>query len=228
MGRNNPGYEYRMEGVPLKQTEEEVDIGVTMTKNLKPDAQCRKAARTAQTVLSQVSRAFHFRDRHVFVKLYTTYVRPHLEFSVPVWSPQGELDKEYLEKVQRRAVGMVTGLRGNSYEERLEELGLTTLEERRHQLDMLQTYKIVHGKDKVNRDTWFRMVGSSDRGTRAASDPLNMRIPAPRTELRKMFFSQRVPTVWNQVPAAIKAARTAGSFKRLYRAHRSELRSAAR
>jgi hypothetical protein len=29
--------------------------------------------------------------------------------------------------------------------------------------------------------------------TRAAADPLNLRIPAPRLEVRKNFFSQRVP-----------------------------------
>jgi hypothetical protein len=72
-----------MKGQQLEVTEEEKDIGVIMSKNLKPSAQCAKAARTAQTVLSQVSRSFHFRDRHIFVKLYVQYVRPHLEFASP-------------------------------------------------------------------------------------------------------------------------------------------------
>jgi len=138
-----------MKGQQLEVTEEEKDIGVIMSKNLKPSAQYAKAARTAQTVLSQVSRAFHFRDRHIFVKLYVQYVRPHLEFASPAWSPWLEADKEVLEKIQRRAVGMVSGLRTNTYEERLKEIGLTTLEERRHQTDMIQTYKILHGKDRV-------------------------------------------------------------------------------
>jgi hypothetical protein len=41
------------------------------------------------------------------------------------------------------------------YEEKLRELGLCTLEERRHQLDMTQTFKILKGVDKVNKSTWF-------------------------------------------------------------------------
>jgi hypothetical protein len=57
----------------------------------------KKAARTAQTVLFQISRAFHYRDRHVFIRLYVQYVRPHLEFAVPAWSPWLEADKEVLE-----------------------------------------------------------------------------------------------------------------------------------
>ena len=71
--------------------------------------QCRKAARTAQTVLNQLARAFHFRDRHVFLRLYIQYVRPHLEYAVPAWVPWYESDKECLEKVQRRAVKMIQG-----------------------------------------------------------------------------------------------------------------------
>jgi ribonuclease P/MRP protein subunit RPP40 len=40
-------------------------------------------------------------------------------------------DKETLEKVQRRAVGMVSNLRERSYEGRLAEAGMTSLEDRR-------------------------------------------------------------------------------------------------
>jgi hypothetical protein len=43
-------------------------------------------------------------------------VRPHIEFAVPAWSPWLEADKEVLEKVQRRAVQMVSGLKAHTYE----------------------------------------------------------------------------------------------------------------
>jgi ribonuclease P/MRP protein subunit RPP40 len=88
-------------------------------------------------VLGQIFRAFHFRDRFTFTNLYKQYVRPHLEFVVQAWSPWTLQDKDMLEKVQKRAVGMVSGLSGTNYKEKLKELGLTTLEERRHQADML-------------------------------------------------------------------------------------------
>jgi hypothetical protein len=48
---------------------------------------------------------------------------------------------------------MVSGLKGTTYNEKLEELGLTTLEETRHQTDMLQVYKILTGKDRVSSET---------------------------------------------------------------------------
>ena len=82
VGHGNPGYQYKMSNTVLETTAEERDLGVVMSATLKPKAQCAKAARTAQTVLSQISRAFHFQDRHVFLKLYKQYVRLHLEFAV--------------------------------------------------------------------------------------------------------------------------------------------------
>ena len=42
---------------------------------------------------------------------------------------------------------MISGLKGQTYEERLKKVGLLTLEKRRHQADMVQTYKIVTGKE---------------------------------------------------------------------------------
>jgi hypothetical protein len=83
MGHQNPAFNYTMKGQVLEETMEEKDIGVMVTSNLKPSAQCARAAKTAQTVLGQISRTFHYRDRHVFLRLYKHFVRPHLEFSIP-------------------------------------------------------------------------------------------------------------------------------------------------
>ena len=83
-----------------------------------------------------------------------------MEFAVTAWSPWTEAEKECLEsleKVQRRAVWMVSWLASNDYNDRLAELGMETLEERRHRMDMAQVYKIVAGKDKVKSETWFTM-----------------------------------------------------------------------
>jgi ribonuclease P/MRP protein subunit RPP40 len=87
MGHANQKHDYYMNGQQLEKSEEERDIGVMITSNLKPSAQCAKAPRTAQGVLGQITRAFHYRDRHVFMRLYKQYIRPHLEFSTQAWSP---------------------------------------------------------------------------------------------------------------------------------------------
>jgi hypothetical protein len=81
------------------------------------------------SVLSQVSRESHYRDRNTFVKVYKPYVQPHLEFAAPAWSPWTKADSDVLKKVQKSAVSMVSGLKFKDYRylERLEELKMPTL-----------------------------------------------------------------------------------------------------
>ncbi len=57
-------------------------------------------------------------------------MRPHLEFAVQAWNPWTQQDMKCYKRVQKKAVGMVSGLRETIYEEKVEELGLTTLKER--------------------------------------------------------------------------------------------------
>ena len=48
-------------------------------------------------------------------------------------------DDQMLEKVQMRAIRMVSWLSGRTYEDRLRELGMLTLAKRGVQLDLTQT-----------------------------------------------------------------------------------------
>jgi hypothetical protein len=215
-GRNNPGYTYEMAGQLLEEVENERDIGVTVSNTLKPASQCTRAAGTARTVLGQISRAFHYRDRSVFVKLYTTYVRPHLEFCTPAWSPWTRADIDCLESVQKKMVNMVSGLSAASYEDKLAELGLESLETRRKNTDIYTMHKLVHGIGDVDTESWFeKNVGGTV--TRARSDPLNVLSKNGTLELRRNFFTLRVVKDWNAVPFDIKNIPIPGKFKQALR-----------
>ena len=122
---------------------------------------------------------------------------------------------------------MISGLTSNEYIGRLAELGMETLEERRHRMDMAQVYKIVTGKDRVKSETWFTMGRDGQRMTRGNAHPLSLKKQRARLEVRRNFFSQRVVDDWNTIPAVIKDARSVTSFKRLYGAHRDTVGTAA-
>jgi ribonucleases P/MRP protein subunit RPP40 len=215
IGRNNPQYSYYMSGTKLSEIEEEKDVGVVIHKSLKPARQCERAAAVATGVLMQLVKCFHYRDRNVFLRLYTQYVRPHLEFATLAWSPWLLSDIHTLEKVQERAVRLIAGLTSNDYKERCKELGLETLQERRHIQDMAQVYKLINNVDKVSRVKLFDHV--PEGRTRLAADQLNIRAELCRTDIRKNFFTQRVINAWNNIDSALKSSINVHVFKSNYR-----------
>ena len=219
-GSKNNEYDYNMDGRQLESVDSEKDVGVTIHKSLKPSLQCSKAAAKANLVLGQLARAVTFRDKTTFIKLYLVYVRPHLEYAVQSWNPWTMADKDILEQVQRRAVKMVSNIRGRTYEERLAELGMVTLETRRQRGDMIQTFKIMSGADQVKPETWFHLGSAVEREgaaqTRGVTGHLNIQEQWGSSEVRRNFFSLRVIKPWNNLPEDLKKASSVDNFKNGY------------
>ena len=101
-------------------------------------------------------------------------------------------------------VRQISNLTG-SYEEKLQQINLTTLRERRVRGDMIETFKMMKGLTKVDPSIWFQKIERDQGvGTRLSNDPLALQQQKPRLDLRKNFFSIRVPPIWNSLPLAIR------------------------
>ena len=113
---------------------------------------------------------------------------------------------------------MISGLTGNTYEERLKELKLEKLQDRRVRLDLIQTFKILNGFDKVQSELWFQTVGARNgRTTRLNDHDHNLvRRSVSHTDIRNNFFSQRVINSWNKLPSWVKDSKTVKQFKDNY------------
>ena len=217
VGKNNNKFDYFMNGVQLSESKQEKDLGIIVSNDLKYSSQCKEAVRRANFNLYQISKAFHYRDKTTFLNLYKSHVRCHLEYAVPAWSPYLQGDIDLLENVQKRAINMISGLDGKNYEERLKELKLPSLQERRIRYDMIQVYKTLHG---ANSSKILQTVNTkSAHQTRSVACPLNLKKQRCSTAIRQNFFSQRAVDEWNKLPATLKEAQTVGSFKRLFDTH---------
>jgi hypothetical protein len=194
----------------LEEIREERDLGVIIADNLKPSQQCSKAAAKARSVLGVIGKHFRRLDKEDFLLLYKAYVRPQLEYCVQVWSPYLVKDIQTLDRVQRRTTKLVGGIKNYSYEKRLEHLGLTTLLQRRKRGDMIEVYKLLTGKERVNNGQFFQLA-PSEHELRGHS--LKLFAKRSHLEIRKNFFSNRVVRDWNALPQSVVDATTVNAFK---------------
>ena len=83
--------------------------------------------------------------KNILKKLFVTHVRPKLKFATQIWSPYFKKDISKIERVQRLYTKRILTLTNLKYEDRYNKLQLSSLENRRHKLDLVFLYKIIHG-----------------------------------------------------------------------------------
>ena len=170
-----------------------------------------------------MSRRLTYRDKNTFITLYEVYVPPHLQYCCSAWSPYTVADKDLLENVQRRAIRMISGLKG-TYEDKLRAVGLVTLEANRVRGDMIEMFKMMTGKGNVDFRKFFQLAPTREGAlnTRGNTGYLNVAEPPQcKDSVRRNFFSHRCPRIWNALPDSVKRAGTVSSFKAAYDDHHS-------
>ena len=79
----------------------------------------------------------------MFLNLFKSLVRPHLEYATTIWAPIYKKDAIQIENVQRRATRFVSNLKTLSYPERLKTLGSPA----ENQFDLVMAYKVFFFSD---------------------------------------------------------------------------------
>ncbi|KAF7239250.1 RNA-directed DNA polymerase from mobile element jockey [Varanus komodoensis] len=209
LGHRNSCHRYRLGDKWLESSTCERDLGVLVDFRLNMSQQCDVVVKRANATLGCIARSVASRSREVLLPLYTTLVRPPLEYCVQFWSPHYRKDIARLESVQRRATRLVASLQGMPYEVRLREPGLFSLEKRRLRGDMLATYRYVRGCHmEMGRD----LFSPAEEG-RTRSNGAKLREPKFHLDARKHFLTVRTPKVWNGLPQEVVEAPSVWVFK---------------
>jgi len=104
---------------------------------------------------------------------------------------------------------MISGLRSWQYEDRLKQLGLWTLEERRNHADLIEVFKIAHGFSTVSLSKMFQL----DPSERTRGHSLKLIKCWRNNNVRKYCFSHRVISKWNMLDGDTVTAKTVNVSK---------------
>ena len=209
--KNRPTRTYRIGRETITKSADEKDLGVTIQDSLSPEKHINRIFGNTYSMLVNIRVAFTYMDKEMMRKIISTLVRPKLEYAAIVWSPHLKKHVIKLERIQRAATRMVPELANLQYEERLKELNLPTLEERRERGDLITLYKLVNQVEEVDRDDLVLRVDGRQQSTRGHSCKLKK--PRCRSDVKKFSFPARSIDIWNQLQGEVIEARRVSSFK---------------
>jgi len=116
---------------------------------------------------------------------------------------------------------MVHGLKNTAYDDRLEILGLLSLEKRRLRGDLIEVFKILTDRENIDKHQFFTpSLCSHLRG-----HSLKLLKPRSSRQVRQNFFSQRVIDEWNKLPSdrPIVTSTAVNMFKNKLDVHRNDV-----
>ena len=187
-----------------------------MDNKLKFSKHIATAAASANRKLGLLRHTFKYWTEDSLATLYKVFVWPHLEYCIQACSPSLRRVVNALERVQRRATRLVPSLRDLPYEVRLERLNLPSLEDRRMRGDMIETFKILKGYNRIDAGKFFSLRAEVAEREVASGHHLKIFKQRRNTVLSRKFFSHRAVYSWNRLPSHVIEATTVNSFKGRY------------
>ena len=192
---------------PIPTVNEFKDLGVWTTSDLSPSLMCHHTSRKAMRILNLFRRTFPHVDANNFLKLFSSFIRPLLEYCSQVWLPWFKKDENLLENVQRKATKIVPALRNLPYPERLRRLHLFSMKYRRLRGCLIYSHRhFLRQTDSkfftLSHNTHLRGHSRKLFSIRYKSRP------------RRNFFASVVVPSWNRLPEQVVCASSTANFKR--------------
>ena len=210
-------HRYTICGYEMEHVFNEKDLGVVFDSELNFENHISQKVQIANAIVGLIRRSFSYLDCNSFKRLYTSFVRPHIEYAQSVWAPHLSKHINMLENVQIRATKVVDGLQNLDYSERLKKLDLPTLAYRRLRGDLIEVFKHFHTYDRETLSHSFR---PRQRSSRTHGYQLHHRNTKDGVRgLQSNSFYNRVVKRWNNLPKVVVDAENINTFKARLDAH---------
>ena len=183
------------------RVDSEIDIGVTVTRNLSWNQHIIKIGSKANKMLGLLRRTCPLlTNRDARRTLYISLVKSQLCYATEVWSPSQSTYKTNLERIQRRATRWILRVKMGdiSCKDRLLALNLLPLAYDRETKDLAFFFKALHGHYDLN--VFDYVPCASHARTRNCVNPsLMLKVPSCKTSTFQSSFFNRIVPLWNLV-----------------------------
>jgi hypothetical protein len=216
--RNRPHPVLKLGGEDIKQVTSHKHLGVHLTKDLSWKLHAEETAKKANKCLGIIRPLKHRLDRHSLETLYTSFVRPVIEYADVVWDVPADNRHtlKVLDKVQKEAAKLVSGATARcSTEELHTELAWEPLAKRRklHRASMM--HKVENGlAPPYLQDLMPNHVQARTRYNLRNTEDLD--VPRARLSAYSNSFFPAATRQWNKLTRKTKQSPTPNSFKRNY------------
>ena len=186
-------------------------LGVWLTSALNWSMQVTEVCKKATRQLGMLYRRFYGHvGPDVFLLLYLTYVRPHLEYAAVVWDPHQQGLITALENVQKFALRACTRNWKSDYNTLLERCKVPTLAQRRQFMKLCFMYQVVNQllvfpPEFIERRTLSRSLRNSS--------VFNLQRPICHTSAHQFSFLPHTVTLWNNLPSEVQSCGSLTTFK---------------
>ena len=195
---------YQINGHTLERKHEAVDLGITITDDLKFHQHIDKVSKSTRSEIGRIRRSFVTRRPNFLQDLFKTYVRPNIEYCVNVWNPCYKTDIDKLERVQNRFTRLLKFSSVMTPAERNNCIKISTHEKRRERGDLIGIFKFMDSTDLLKKKT----TGSS-----RTNHTRSLELQRYNTNVRKHSFAIRSIHLWNQLPEEVVLSKSLNEFK---------------
>ena len=202
------------QGHTLENVNSHKHLGLTLRSDLRWSDHIGDITSKASKLVNIMKSLKYRLDRHTLETIYTSFIRPILEYGSAVWDGCTITEEEKLEGVQLAAARIVTGaFTGTANAKLYEELGWQTLAKRRENSKLIQMYKIVNNLVPNTLQSIIHGNTNSEiptYNTRQSSDLPRFRT---RTDLFSKSFFPSTVRLWNALPLEIRNSPSLAQFK---------------
>ena len=208
----NNEIDIEINGNMVNQVTSVKSLGVHLDNHLMWSEHTDKLCKKIASAIGALKRIRSCISVNTAIQVYQALIQPHFDYCCSVWDGLGETLSSKLQKLQNRAVRVITR---SSYDTNatvlLDTLHLDNLSLRRKKFKAGLMFKTLKGDTPTYLQNLFSVRGSEYN---LRNFEMKLNLPKPRTNYLKRSFQYSGVVLWNSLPENIRMLQSFAQFRK--------------